>query len=160
MLSAHLSFIFISINLFMVFFLCFILLCLPFCAVSDLEYVFNFFKTSPLTKSHPLFKFFQYMTHSIPSNPLWNMTFLSVVVLRFKNKTHTGWFLFPSHFVFLLLLTFSPSPTFIKLTTPFPLRDPSFQVLNFLFYSRRENGLRSPRLTSGRTARHSMFWYG
>lgn len=77
--------------------------------------------------------------------------------IKIHKSKHSGWFLFPCFLMFSLfdakILSFS---TFITLKTPFPLRDPSFQVLSFLFYSRRENGLRSLRESS--MTQHGLIW--
>lgn len=87
------------------------LLCLPFCAVSDLENVFNFLKTSPLTKSNPLFKIFQYMTNSIPSNLFGDyIKFLSFYHCIKIHKSNAYWMISLSISCSLfLMLTFSPS---------------------------------------------------
>lgn len=51
------------------------------------------------------------------------------------------------------ILSFS---AFIILKTPFLLRDPSFQFLSFLLYSKRETGLRSLRESS--MTQHGLIW--
>lgn len=140
------------------------LLCITvfaFCALFYFEKCFSFFKTSPLTKSHLLFKFFQYMTLSIPGRTLWLIKnlFLSVIASRFINQMYPGWFLSPSLPMFSL---FDPnifsSSTFTVLNTPSLLRD-VFQFLSPTYFILEENGVRLPRLTSEPVPSHSMVWY-